>query len=497
LHLCDSTPIISSVSSAPPAPAAAGIESVRPVARHSIAQRKERFAVYGLLLLYLASAYGFAVATPYGEAPDEYGHFFYVEHLVRFGTLPEIIKYPYSYEAFQPPLYYLLGATMATVGRTVIRDDPSWGGRIAPPIFGNPRFYDENNRSVAAMLHPAHERWPFWPYALRALSIAMGLGVVLLTYATARALVPPPAPDVVPLLATTFAALIPQANFIRASISNGNLADLIGAWIIWLLVLHLTHPHESRRVGSLGVALGLGLLTKMNVAPLIVPVVLLIWLRRQGRNAGFVRDLALVLALVLALAGWFYIYRWIVYGDPLAFEAWKTMQPPNSTWQLTDFFWFDEGFRSAVWTSFWGLYGWGLIWLPDWIYNAFLGITFVALLGIIYLIARRALSKTQLICCGVFLSALLLLYAMIIQASLFQIAWQGRLLFPALSGVCILLGIGLGAVVLGRGAVQHVERMATWRRVAASGMVAATVIGLLALNIYSIIWLVIPALNSG
>src|SRR5437762_13231959 len=101
----------------------------------------------------------------------------------------------------------------------------------------------------------------------------MGIGVVLLTYATARAIVPPPAPAFVPLISATFAALIPQANFVRASVSNENLADLIGAWIIWLLALHLTQPHDNskRRVLWLGVAFGLGFLTKLSVAPLLAP----------------------------------------------------------------------------------------------------------------------------------------------------------------------------------------------------------------------------------
>src|SRR5205823_1488739 len=141
-------------------------------------------------------------------------------------------------------------------------------------------------RGFNVMLHPANERWPLWPYTFRVLSILMGLGVVVLTYATARALVPAPAPAVVPLTATAFAALIPQANFIRASVSNGNLADLIGAWIIWLLVLHITRPYSTRRVLWLGVAFGLALLTKLSVALFFLPILASLLLRSKVRRGG-------------------------------------------------------------------------------------------------------------------------------------------------------------------------------------------------------------------
>jgi hypothetical protein len=350
------------------------------------------------------------------------------------------------------------------------------------------------------------------------LSILTGLGVVLLTYATARALVPAPSPAVVPLTATAFAALIPQANFIRASVTNGNLADLIGAWIIWLLVLHLTRPYSTPRVIWLGVAFGLGLLTKLSVALFLLPILWVLWLRPgelpsteyqvsttaypslrtrySVLGTRYLRVLVVFAAPALVLAGWYYLYRWAAYGDPVAYTAWHDMIPSNSTFKLSDLFFLKEPFRWFMWTSFWANYGWQQIWLPGWIYNVFLGVTVLGVAGGAYLVARRALTAAQQACCAVMISALLLPYALVIWASTYAIVWQGRELYPALSSVCVLLGLGLGAVALGRGAVQPAA-LSPVRRGLGAGLVVLVTAGLLVANVYSIFWLVLPGLSGG
>ena len=79
----------------------------------------ERAVLAALLVLYLACACGFSLVTPYGEAPDEYGHVGYVEYLARYGKLPPISRPYYTYESFQMPLYYMMGAAMVDTGRVL------------------------------------------------------------------------------------------------------------------------------------------------------------------------------------------------------------------------------------------------------------------------------------------------------------------------------------------------------------------------------------------
>jgi hypothetical protein len=210
---------------------------------------------------------------------------------------------------------------------------------------------------------------------------------------------------------------------------------------------------------------------------------------------GLLRDLLRLAVPVLSLAGPFYVYRTISYGDPLAWGALHNMLAPDSTFHLADLFWFQEPFRMMLWTSFWGVYGHQVLWMPAWIYNVFTGITLLAIVGGIILIARRALTRAQMESCALLLSVLLLMYALTIQASTYLIAWQGRELYPALSSVCVLFGLGLGGLVLGPSAVRP-EPLSPRRRLVAAGLVAAVVAGFVLLNVYVIGWLMAPGMTS-
>jgi hypothetical protein len=62
-----------------------------------------------ILLLYAVLAAWYSVTVPLGEAPDEVPHFTYVRYLAQHGRLPTTEE---EHEAFQPPLYYALGAAV-------------------------------------------------------------------------------------------------------------------------------------------------------------------------------------------------------------------------------------------------------------------------------------------------------------------------------------------------------------------------------------------------
>jgi hypothetical protein len=168
----------------------------------------------------------------------------------------------------------------------------------------------------------------------------------------------------------------------------------------------------------------------------------------------------------------------------------------DSPLRLADLFWLVDPFRLSVWTSFWGVYGWQLIFMPDWIYFAFTGLTLLAVAGGAYLLWRRALTPAQRAACAVMLAALLLMYGFIVVYSLEIIAWQGRLLYPALSGTCVLFGLGLAGLALGPAAVRPEVSVSARRRRLANALLPTVALALFALNIYSIVWLVLPILND-
>jgi hypothetical protein len=402
------------------------------------------------------------------------------------------VRHSYSEEAIQPPLYYILGAALV-VGTRELLDKPLHNP-IAPELQEDPGA--ATGESHAVKLHPPDGRWPLWPYVLRGFSILCGLGTVWLTYAAARLLVPAPAPTLVALFAAAVAALVPEMNFIRASVTNENAGALIGAWLIVLLLEHLTQPGSRRRVGWIAVAFGLGVLNKLSIGVLLLPALGILWLRRRvppGPDRRHAWHLALPVWLGVAA---FYGYRWWAYGDPLARPAWIAMLRSNSPWTLADLFWVKEPFRSIFWNSFWGYFGWQNITLPDILYTLAVGFTALAVVGGIGLWLRGGLSRTQQQGYIALWAAALGAYAMVIFLSLRLIAWQGREMYPALSAICLLFGIGLGGLALGRAATRPVRALSRLHSRAAGLVLPALVAGLFLANLYSIVWLVGPLLNK-
>lgn len=61
-----------------------------------------------LLAFHFAASIAYLFRFPAWRAPDEGAHFAYIQHLYRTGSLPVFLgKYEGTYEAHQPPLYYL------------------------------------------------------------------------------------------------------------------------------------------------------------------------------------------------------------------------------------------------------------------------------------------------------------------------------------------------------------------------------------------------------
>jgi len=221
-----------------------------------------------ILLLYVALAAWYSLTIPLGEAPDEVPHFTYVRYLTGHGRLPTTTE---EHEAFQPPLYYVLGAVLTAP----IQDE------AASPfaVQANAHFDVSDPRSPKnLLLHSAVEDWPYrgWVLAwhlVRLLSIALGAVTVWATFHLGRAILPDQ-----PLIALTMAALTaftPQFLFMSAVVNNDNAATAFSALILWRMAVLLrsqTRPQIWRHSALLGLLLGLGLLSKASVGALL-PVV--------------------------------------------------------------------------------------------------------------------------------------------------------------------------------------------------------------------------------
>jgi 4-amino-4-deoxy-L-arabinose transferase-like glycosyltransferase len=399
----------------------------------------------GLVLLgyvLLASFYSFVV--PLGEGPDEPGHAMYAFFLAREGRLPVqcsgACQSDVPGEGHQPPLAYALAAPALA---WLPREERSFD------LPGNRRFVWSGGSETNAVAHGSREFWPWrgevlgWHLA-RLVSVALGLATITFTFLAARAL------GVCPWLAALLLALNPQFLFISALITNDALLAALCALLLWLVVRPEAGGRRAGvwRAAGLGLVLGLALLTKQS-ALLRAPVVVL-WAcvgTDGGRRA--IGDLGgrmlAAFSVAAAVSGWWFVRNWQLYGDPLGlavFQAEFATQPFQAgRWQA----WLDG--LALLHESFWARFGWMNVPAPRWIVAAFTLLEVAALVGVARRLASRASLRRVLAAYWplALLPVLALAWVVSFALSTGLVAWQGRLLFPALPAIAIVLAGGLAS----------------------------------------------------
>jgi hypothetical protein len=269
-----------------------------------------------------------------------------------------------------------------------------------------------------------------------------------------------------PLIVTLWVAAIPQFAFISASCSNDSLIIAASAatvyWLARLLVKPTEQPIQLGEWLLLGVLLGIAALSKLQGLGLVALAgLVLLRLAWHRQNWRLLFHAVLPVALpALLIAGWWYGRNILLYGDLFGISHLLSNNGLRTEALSWGGLW---GELRGLRYSFWGLFGWFNLLLPNWIYSVLDGVTLVALLG---LVARPLLpvnpqnrskdfSLSQVVKTEVFtpksatpirliallwtlLSALLLAY-WISQAT----GSQGRLLFPAIGVIIYLLVDGL------------------------------------------------------
>jgi hypothetical protein len=155
---------------------------------------------------------------------------------------------------------------------------------------------------------------------------------------------------------------------------------------------------------------------------------------------------AYVRGLALLIAGWWYVRNALLYGDPLAIALQQEMgRPILYPRSLTDPY-FVTHFPLVTFLSFFAVFGWLslYVWLPVYLFYGL--VVAYALAGLAYLWLRPlpALQLDSPARQTVMLSIAYvgLLYAGLMHYNLSFSQPQGRLLFPALGAVALLVVLG-------------------------------------------------------
>jgi 4-amino-4-deoxy-L-arabinose transferase-like glycosyltransferase len=397
-------------------------------------RRIEWIVISLILAAYLVIAGLYATRTPDWQAPDEPAHYNYVRQIAEEGRLPvlemgdwqqdyqnELVNSGFDpalmgrvdtieYEDHQPPLYYLLQS----------------------PV------YALTDGDLIAM---------------RLLSVLLGAGFILTTWATLRLLLPR-WPEMA-LTGAAFVAFLPQHLAILGSVSNDTLAELIVGLTLLAVVVYLGN---ERRVSPvvLGVLGGIAMLTKTTIyflGGIVVLAVLLRWWREQWPWRRGAAHLAAILIPALIMGGVWWIRNLDVYsgtdftaldrhdavtiGQPRTDDYIETMYGGSTRVYL-------ENYVKTTFRSFWGQFGWMAIPMPSRIYTIFLALTLLVLLGLPLFFWRHTISRPQRDTLIIFAVVLVAVFGAYILYNLEFVQFQGRYLYYALIPFAFLVAVGLG-----------------------------------------------------
>jgi len=237
-------------------------------------------------------------------------------------------------------------------------------------------------------------------------------------------------------------AFNPQFIFISSLISNDALLAALGAALLWLVV---SSPQSLLRAMLIGAILGMALITKQS-ALIFVPVALA-WCatgsvhRRHPVVLPVPAALLVVTGVAALVSGWWYLRNWHVYGDPLGLKAFRA-QFTTQAFEATNL----AAWTSALTTlyeSFWARFGWMNLPAPAWTMVVYAALLAAAVAGWV----RSLVRSNETICrWNWYVAALPILALMWVVSFAFTaglVAWQGRLLFPALAAIAALLACGL------------------------------------------------------
>jgi len=421
--------------------------------------RKFRLLLFAFALLH-GSLY--AALMPPWQAPDEVAHFVYARLTADLGRLPVAAEAPPELET----------EILASLARHRAWDHR---GEAAPQplptaLNQTPFAYDLilQRRSLGYLPFVA----AVWPLrsapvevqlmSMRLASVLIGALVVLTTFAMARLTLP--RRPAVAAASALVVVLLPQHTFINASVNDGNLAALAATLSLYCLV-RLARARFSWRLaigaGGLAVFAILSKATAYFLIPLLVLAgAMLIWRRWPARGVRAAwRRLTVAAAALLALGALAllaamylprleYLRRMLTAG----LQLWADFDT-RSTALMAD------GLLLRVMgdtvRTFWGTFGWVVVWLPDGWYTLCFALTGLAVAGLAVQLWRTRRPGGRPGLAPVILGMAVLCAAGVLGAWFLASPdglsyYQGRYLFGAIAPLATLLAAGWAALLPAR-----------------------------------------------
>ncbi|MDP2659985.1 MAG: glycosyltransferase family 39 protein [Dehalococcoidia bacterium] len=265
--------------------------------RSFLAGNHRELAVFLAVFLVLSAVYAWTI--PYFLSIDEVSHFDFVRRLVLDYRLPVITHAEYyASEEHQPPAYYFLASL---VGRAL----------IASPL-----------REVASEMTLVF-------YGARGLSVLFGMVTTAGAYLLASHFFG--SRRLARLGATAIVVFNPSLIAMSGAVTNDSMASAAGVFLLLATVKAASSRLSLETLLAIGVLAGVAALTKENLLPLLLPLAisLMVMVARSGGRQDLVKLVLAVGLPAIAVAAWWYVRNWDLYGDPLAWNMNAVLSPGN------------------------------------------------------------------------------------------------------------------------------------------------------------------------
>ena len=381
--------------------------------------------LWTIFSLYFLLAFGYSLLMPIWEAPDEPAHYHIAWHLASRD------KYPtqrHNYEAHQPRTYYYLASWVL---RGINEINPQYTAYYVP------HEYKHNIRVPERRFDWNEENYRFWPgvYLLRWINIMFGALALRLNWKAFQQIVPEKSS--LRLAALALSALTPQYLHIMSSISNDALGTLAGASLFYLAIKAAKEPSTHIVLLSIILAFLLPFITKLTLLPVSAALLIVVagsWFFKMRRKRRLVISAALILFGAIVL--------YLLFPASIQSAAneinWRLFSLHKNA-QTEKYLKFISS--QIVWT-YWGKVGWLAVGLPLWIIRS---LTTLGLLGMLInavILARGKLEKSQRNLWLIVWLVALFTIAAVLRNGLTTSATQGRLLFPAIGALSLLMVSG-------------------------------------------------------
>ncbi|RIQ14495.1 DUF2142 domain-containing protein [Jiangella rhizosphaerae] len=454
-----------------------------------------RIALAAITLLVVTVADCWAVLTPAFRAPDEPQHVNSVLRLAYGGGWPapgEALMspaidgarrqaalesdLPWPHGNRRDVVQYTDVAPVPDDERLVVNADnalpaPGTGASLdtVDQMTQHPPLYYAAAAAWLRVTGTADARWDHVLLSLRLFDVLLFVPLPLLAAAAARTLLGDRA-EARPagLVAAAAVLFVPMSAHILSAVTNDALVTVSGAVVTWLVARVLTGDLRWRTAAGLGVALGIGLLTKV-MAAFAVPMVVVAYVLAAGLRRPWwprVSRLLVVGTVAFAAGGWWWLRNLLVLGvvQPVGIpERWEPV--PNAGLGH-----FVTTVVTAVTRSFVGDFGWLELRVPPAVYWS--GAAVVAAVSVAALVRRDSRRP----------AGVLLLLPAALWCSVVANAWrhyvetgwitavQGRYLFAGLAALAAVAALGIRPraatvpwIVAGAGAVAAAALLFAFR----------------------------------